>query len=102
MSASRSVEYVRKRSSTSDGVGPPSFWYSLSRQDGHSLTDIFLMNPDDIVSAGVAIVPLHHDRDLVFEPHHFRICCWQPEFAGKLQADMFVFGVAVEMARWRF
>src|ERR1700676_4756178 len=49
-----------------------------------------------------AIVSFDDNGDFIFEMHDCRIGNGHAECSRKLQTEMFILGMAVELARWRF
>src|SRR5258708_361185 len=55
------------------------------------------MNANDGVPAELAVIAFDDDGDFFFVPHHLGICDRHAETAGELEANMFIFGMTVEV-----
>jgi hypothetical protein len=81
--------------------GPPSFWYLRVGGMLSARQIIFLMNAPQTGGCADSIVAFDDDGDFVLKMHDSGIYNRKPERPPQLQTEMFVLGVAVEVAGWR-
>ena len=74
----------------------------LRRRKTKNLTQVLLLQAPDRIGAADAVVSLDDDRDLILEFADFGCGRRQCEGARQREAQMFVFGVAVERIDGRF
>src|SRR5262249_2931467 len=78
-------------------VRPSLVLIFLGGHDAERLTNVLLVDTDDVVALGQPVVTLDDDGDLILEPHDFRLRGGQTQVSREHKADMLVLGMAVEL-----